>query len=64
MFDRHLIPSLQAAAGSFPVVVVLGARQVGKTTVARAAFPQHRYLDLEDPRTAERFWADARFELD
>ena len=34
MFDRHLIPSLQAAAGSFPVVVVLGARQVGKTTVA------------------------------
>ena len=64
MFDRHLIPSLQAAAGSFPVVVVLGARQVGKTTVARAAFPQHRYLDLEDPRTAERFRADARFELD
>jgi predicted AAA+ superfamily ATPase len=64
VFDRLLTPSLQAAAAAFPVLVVLGARQVGKTTAARAAFPQHRYADLEDPRTAERFHADARFELD
>ena len=64
MFDRLLTPSLQAAAATFPVVVVLGARQVGKTTAARATFPRHRYLDLEDPRTAERFRSDARFELD
>lgn len=64
MFDRGLIAPLQSAAAAFPVVVVLGARQVGKTTVARQAFPGHRYLDLEDPRTAERFRADARFELD
>ena len=64
MFDRLLTPSLQAAAAAFPVLVVLGARQVGKTTAARAAFPQHRYADLEDPRTAERFRTDARFELD
>ncbi len=42
----------------------LGARQVGKTTLARAAFDTHRYLDLQDPRTAERFRHDARFELD
>lgn len=64
MFERGLIPSLQSAAAAFPVVVVLGARQAGKTTAARLAFPAHRYLDLEDPRTAERFRADARFELD
>ena len=64
VFDRLLTPSLQAAAATFPVVVVLGARQVGKTTAARATFPRHRYLDLEDPRTAERFRSDARFELD
>lgn len=64
MFQRLLIPALRAAAAAFPVVVVLGARQVGKTTVARQAFAGHRYLDLEDPRTAERFRADARFELD
>ena len=43
---------------------MLGARQVGKTTLARAAFEAHRYFDLEDPTTAERFRQDARFELD
>ena len=64
MFDRLLSASLQAAAARFPVVVVLGARQVGKTTLARSAFPAHRYFDLEDPFTADRFRRDARFELD
>lgn len=64
MFPRALVPALRQAAVHFPVVVVLGARQVGKTTLAREAFAGHRYLDLEDPRTGERFRADARFELD
>lgn len=64
MFDRMLTGPLHHAAAAFPVVVMLGARQVGKTTTARAAFPAHRYVDLEDPRTAERFRADPRFELD
>lgn len=64
MFPRAAAAALRAAAASFPVVVVLGARQVGKTTLARAVFPRHRYLDLEDPNTAERFRQDARFVLD
>lgn len=64
MFPRSIVPALHAAANGFPVVVVLGARQVGKTTLARTAFEAYRYLDLEDPRTAERFRQDARFELD
>jgi predicted AAA+ superfamily ATPase len=64
VYSRLLEPALRAAAASFPVVVILGARQVGKTTLARSAFPDHRYLDLEDPRTAERVRRDARFELD
>lgn len=64
MLERTLAPALLAAAAAFPVVVLLGARQVGKTTLARATFPSHRYLDLEDPRTAERFRHDARFELE
>lgn len=63
-FPRTIASALQAAAAAFPVVLVLGARQVGKTTLARAAFPAHRYLDLEDARTAQRFREDARFELD
>jgi uncharacterized protein len=64
MIHRLALAALQAAAAQFPVVTVLGARQVGKTTLAQAAFPGHRYLDLEDPRTAERFRDDARFELE
>ncbi len=64
MFPRTVVPALLEAAARFPVLVILGARQVGKTTVAREAFKLHRYLDLEDPRTAERFQQDARFEMD
>ncbi len=43
-------------ADSFPVVVVSGARQVGKTTLLRHSFPDHDYvvfdasLDLENAR--------------
>jgi uncharacterized protein len=55
MFPRPAAAALQVAAATFPAVVVLGALQVGKTTLARVAFPAHRYLDLEDPITAERF---------
>jgi predicted AAA+ superfamily ATPase len=64
MFPRFMLGPLHAAASRFPIVVVLGARQVGKTTLARSAFKTHHYVDLEDPRTAERFRQDARFELD
>ncbi len=64
MFDRLATPLLRAAATKFPAITILGARQVGKTTLARAAFPGFTYLDLEDPRTAERFRDDARFALD
>ena len=52
MFDRIVLPTVQAAARSFPVVAIVGARQVGKTTPARTAFPRFAYRDLEDPRTA------------
>jgi predicted AAA+ superfamily ATPase len=33
----------------FPVVVLLGPRQSGKTTLVKKTFPQHMYLTLEDP---------------
>jgi uncharacterized protein len=64
VFERLTVSALRAAAAGFPVVAILGARQTGKTTLARSAFPAHRYLDLEDPRTAQRLRLDARFELD
>ena len=64
MFQRLALDRLAEAAAHFPVVAILGARQVGKTTLARAAFPDLAYVDLEDPRTAARFRDDPRFALD
>jgi predicted AAA+ superfamily ATPase len=64
MFPRLLAGHVAALARRFPAVVLLGARQVGKTTLARAVFPDYTYLDLEDPRTAQRFHDDPRFALD
>lgn len=36
-------------AQGFPVVVITGPRQSGKTTLAKATFPDKPYLSLEDP---------------
>ena len=53
---RALSERLARLSGAFPVVVVSGARQVGKTTLLRHVFPDHDYvvfdpsLDREDAR--------------
>lgn len=64
MYDRLCAARLRELARQFPAVAILGARQVGKTTLARQVFPGLRYVDLEDPRTAQRFRDDARLALD
>jgi predicted AAA+ superfamily ATPase len=54
--SRSLTARLLQLVGTFPVVVVSGARQVGKTTLLRHAFPERDYvvfdasLDLENAR--------------
>lgn len=42
----------------WPVVVVLGPRQCGKTTLSREALPDWTYLDLERPSDATPLTAD------
>jgi predicted AAA+ superfamily ATPase len=53
--DRHLA-RVRGLLDRFPVVGLLGARQVGKTTLARAlaAAPGTSWFDLEHPRDAAR----------
>ncbi|MFH1469198.1 MAG: DUF4143 domain-containing protein [Pseudomonadota bacterium] len=49
MIPRRIQPTLLAQARHFPVVTVTGPRQSGKTTLCRMAFPDKRYVSLEDP---------------
>jgi predicted AAA+ superfamily ATPase len=50
MFDRFITEEMQQALRSTPAVVLLGPRQIGKTTLAlRMAQPDGVYLDLESP---------------
>lgn len=52
MFERELLPVLRERLGFYPGMVLLGPRQVGKTTLARALAAQFEdalVLDLERP---------------
>lgn len=63
MFPRLATERLRVLSAQFPAVLILGARQVGKTTLARATFPEHAYLDLESPRLRELFAGDPSFQI-
>ncbi|HEB57225.1 MAG TPA: ATP-binding protein, partial [Gammaproteobacteria bacterium] len=45
---RNTESRLQHFSDGYPVVVVTGPRQSGKSTFVRHAFPEHRYVSLED----------------
>ncbi len=64
MYSRLCAERLSHLVGQFPAVLILGARQVGKTTLVRQVFSGHTYLDLEDPTTRTLFAEDPRFQLD
>ena len=64
MYHRLCANRLANLARQFPAVLILGARQVGKTTLARQGFPTFSYQDLEDPATHALFAEDPRFQLD
>ena len=49
MFQRTLATTARRLARQFPVLTIVGPRQAGKTTLARMTFPDHAYVNLEDP---------------
>jgi len=57
---REMENKLKPAAESFPVVAILGPRQSGKTTLARAVFPDKKYVSLEAPDTRSLAQEDPR----
>lgn len=56
MIERHLLRDVLDGLNEAPLVCLLGARQVGKTTLAHAvaARGEALYLDLESPRDRAR----------
>lgn len=58
MIDRTLTSDVRTALRNFPAVAILGARQVGKTTLAKTIAREHTraslYLDLENPADREK----------
>jgi predicted AAA+ superfamily ATPase len=48
MIKRFLEHYLRRDAGYYPVLTLTGPRQSGKTVLARAAFPEHDYVNLEE----------------
>ena len=49
MIARHMARVLRRYASEYPVITLTGPRQSGKTTLARATFPDKDYVSLEDP---------------
>lgn len=47
MIRRSIAKHVMKVAGYYPVVTVLGPRQSGKTTLAKAMFPDYEYRNLE-----------------
>jgi len=68
MLGRHVQADVRRALAGFPVVALLGPRQVGKTTLARAlqrglGAARTRYFDLESPADLAKL-SDAEAYLD
>ena len=53
MFHRQLAEKILQAASTYPSVTLFGPRQSGKTTLAKACFPEYAYANLEHLGTRE-----------
>lgn len=64
MIQRKADFKLVSMAKKFPVLVLTGPRQSGKTTLAKMSFPDYRYVSLENPQTLEFALTDPKGFLD
>lgn len=60
MISRDIQPLFERLAAQYPVVTLTGPRQSGKTTLAKAVFPEKPYVTLEDPDVRQFAIADPR----
>ena len=64
MIKRKMSEFVIELASQFPVLTISGPRQSGKTTLARAAFPEYDYINLEHPVAREFAHSDPEGFLD
>ena len=55
MIERAISEVALKMVNQYPVLTILGPWQSGKTTLAKAIFPEYSYVNLEHP--AEREYA-------
>jgi len=60
MIKREITSLVLKLAKGFPALAITGPRQAGKTTLARAAFPDKPYVSLENPDMRELATQDPR----
>ncbi len=60
MIPRAMADKLRDLAKTFPAVTLTGPRQSGKSTLVKEAFPQYRYVPLEDVDVREAAREDPR----
>jgi predicted AAA+ superfamily ATPase len=60
MIQRTLASRLVTLSGTYPVLFLTGPRQSGKTTLAKATFPEFRYISLEDLQNRQEATEDPR----
>ena len=58
---RNQIENIERLLESFPIVLILGVRQCGKSTLSRMVRPEWKYFDLENGRDYDYINADPDF---
>ena len=57
---RNITPHVLEAHKYYPVILISGARQVGKSTLCRHLFPDYKYINLEDSSTLFKATSDPK----
>ncbi|MBA3236806.1 MAG: ATP-binding protein [Parachlamydiaceae bacterium] len=48
MIPRHIAPYILKYSKEYPILALVGPRQSGKSTLAKALFPSYKYISLEN----------------